>query len=70
MDTLDYAFKAYIGFFVFVIVYFCRWANQDLASSGPVRPPAPKAREVSPCRRPRHQCGFDEDKRGRDPDDV
>lgn len=49
MDSLDYAFKIYICFFIFVIVYFCRWANQDVACDHP--PPVRKARDVSPWRR-------------------
>ena len=49
MDSLDYAFKIYICFFVFVIVYFCRWANQDVTCDHP--PPVRKARDVSPWRR-------------------
>lgn len=49
MDSLDYAFKIYICFFVFVIVYFCRWANQDVVCDHP--PHARKARDVSPWRR-------------------
>ena len=48
MDTLDYAFKTYICFFVLVIVYFCRWANRDVVSESP--PGARKARDVSPWR--------------------
>ena len=49
MDSLDYAFKIYICFFVFVIVYFCRWANRDVVCDSP--PAARKARDVSPWRR-------------------
>ena len=51
MGDIKITAMAYICFFIFVIVHFCRRATQDVVCASVKSPIARKARTVSPCRR-------------------
>ena len=50
MDALDYAFRVYFLFFIFVIVYFCKWVSTEPPHASEKNVVASHARERSPCR--------------------